>query len=127
MSVIINEEYAQPTAYLKRYSLRLDGFASLAAGFKGGQILTKAFTFTGKELEINYSTSAAGEVKVEILDEQMQPVAGFSMEEADVMIGNEIRRVVSWKGNTDVSSMTGKPVRLRIRLKDADLYSLKFN
>ncbi len=127
MSVFVNEEYAQPTAHLKRYSLRLDGFASLAAGFKGGQILTKAFTFTGKELEINYSTSAAGEVKIEILDEQMQPAAGFSMEEADVMIGNEIRRVVSWKGNTDVSSMTGKPVRLRIRLKDADLYSLKFN
>jgi len=34
---------------------------------------------------------------------------------------------VSWKGGTDVSGLAGKPVRLRVRLKDADLYSFRFS
>ena len=41
-------------------------------------------------------------------------------------IGDEIARVVSWKGNTDVSALAGKAVRLRFILKDADLYSIRF-
>ncbi|MEZ6047619.1 MAG: hypothetical protein R3C11_18975 [Planctomycetaceae bacterium] len=41
-------------------------------------------------------------------------------------IGNEIDRVVRWKSGTDVSSLAGKPVRLHFKMKDADLYSLKF-
>src|SRR5690606_9130878 len=67
LSVYVNENYAQPSAHLKRYTLRIDGFASLQAGMKGGEALTKPFIFDGKELEINYSTSAAGEIRVEIL------------------------------------------------------------
>ncbi|HAH43770.1 MAG TPA: hypothetical protein DCM07_02740, partial [Planctomycetaceae bacterium] len=31
MSVYVNQDYAQQTAHLRRYSLRLDGFASLHA------------------------------------------------------------------------------------------------
>ena len=43
------------------------------------------------------------------------------------MIGNEIERAVEWKGGPDVSALTGKPVRLRFVMKDADLYALKFD
>src|SRR5690606_7623057 len=68
LSVYVNESYAQPTAHIKRYALRLDGFASLQAKFNGGDATTKPFVFKGKQLEINYSTSAAGYVRVEILD-----------------------------------------------------------
>ena len=32
--------------------------------------------------------------------------------------------VVTWKGNRNVSSLAGKPVRIRVRdLKDADLFA----
>ncbi len=105
LSIYVNENYAQPTAHIKRYSMRLDGFASLKAGFKEGTLTTKPFTFTGKELEINYSTSAAGYVKVELLDAKGKPVSGFTVSEAQEIIGNEIKRVVSWKGNSDVSAL----------------------
>lgn len=127
MSVYVNEEYAQPTAHLKRYSMRLDGFTSLSAPFKGGEVLTKAFVFTGSQLEINYSTSAAGEIKLELQNEKGEPIPGFSLDDCQTIIGNEIKRVVSWKGKEDLSAWSSKPVRLRIFLKDADLYSLKFN
>ena len=59
MSLYVQREYAQPTAYLERFVLRLDGFSSVRASFDGGEVLTRPFTFSGRALEINYSTSAA--------------------------------------------------------------------
>lgn len=127
MSVYVNEDYAQPTAHIKRYSMRIDGFASLRADYKGGEMLTKPFVFSGRELEINYATSAAGGIRVEILDESGKPLAGYSRNDCPQIIGNEISRVVTWKGGSDISSLAGRTVRLRILMKDSDLYSLKFN
>ncbi len=127
MSVYVNENYAQPTAHLKRYSLRIDGFCSVEAPFSGGDLLTKPLIFDGDELEINFSTSAAGEIRVEILDVNETPVSGYTLREADALIGNEIKRVVSWKGGEDLRSLSGKIIRLRIWMKDANLFSLKFN
>lgn len=127
ISVYVNESYAQPTAHIKRYSLRLDGFASLQAGFKEGDIITRPFVFKGKELEINYATSAAGFVRVEILDAKGKSIPGYTFNDCREIIGNEIKRIVSWNGKEDVSALEGKPVKLRIYMKDADLYALKFN
>jgi len=126
MSVYVNQDYAQPTAHLRRYSLRLDGFASIAAPYKGGEALTKLFTFSGNELEINFSTSAAGEIRFEIQDENGKPIPGFTLEDSPTIIGNEIARVVQWTGNRNLNELNGKPVRLRMVMKDADLYSIRF-
>jgi hypothetical protein len=126
MSVYVNQDYAQPTAHLHRYSMRLDGFTSLSAPYKGGEMITKPFTFTGHELEINYSTSAAGEIRFELQDENGVPIPGFTMEDSQTVIGNEISRIVLWNGNGDLKDLVSKPVRLRIQMKDADLYSIRF-
>ena len=42
---------------------------ALYSGYKGGEIITKPFVFKGSELSMNYSTSAAGGIRVEILDD----------------------------------------------------------
>lgn len=127
MSVYVNEEYAQPTAHIKRYSMRIDGFTSIAAPFKGGEMITKPFIFKGNELEINYSTSAAGEIRVEIQDEKGKAIPGFTLDDCQTIIGNEIKRIVTWKGSESLQKLSSKPVRLRFQIKDANLYSLKFN
>ncbi len=127
MSFYVNQDYAQPTSHLRRYSLRLDGFASAQGPYAGGELVTKPLTFTGRELALNFATSAAGSIRVEILDESGTPKAGFSLADAQPQIGNEIERIVTWKNGTDVSSLAGKPVRLRFAIKDADLFSFKFN
>ena len=127
MSVYVNQDYAQPTAHLHRYSMRIDGFTSISAPYAGGELITKPFTFKGKELEINYSTSAAGEIRFEIQDENGVPIPGFTMEDAQPIIGNDISRVIQWKNAKDLQMLNSKTVRLRIQMKDADLYSLKFN
>ncbi len=109
-----------------RYVLRTDGFISVNAGSEEGELLTKPLTFSGSELQLNFSTSAAGSLRVEIQTEDGQPIPGFAFADAAEMFGDEINRVYFWKSGGDVSSLAGKPVRLRFVMKDADLYSFRF-
>ncbi|MDQ1256133.1 MAG: hypothetical protein QG656_729 [Candidatus Hydrogenedentes bacterium] len=126
MSFYINRNYGQKSAYLQRMTLRLDGFASVQAPYAGGQMTTKPLTFAGKELVLNYATSAAGSLWVELQDAAGQPLAGFTQAEADEIVGDQIERTVTWQGKSDVSALAGTPIRLRFILKDADLYSIRF-
>jgi len=89
-------------------------------------MVTKPFTFQGKELEINFSTSAPGSVRVEIQDAQGNPVPGYTLDNCPEIIGDEIARIVSWAKGPDVGELAGKPVRLRFVMKDADLFSMRF-
>ncbi len=127
MSLYVNQDYAQPTAHLRRYSMRLDGFASARAEFAGGELRTKPFTFSGSRLTINFATSAAGGVRVELVAaDTEQPIPGFGLDDCVEQIGNEVARVVSWKNGPDVSALAGRPVRMRLAMKDADLFSFRF-
>lgn len=118
--------YAQPSSHMARYALRTDGFVSVNAPYRGGELLTKPFTFTGSKLELNFVSSAAGGIRVEIQDENGKPATGFGLTDCPEMIGDDIARVVTWKGGTEVSKLVGVVVRLRFVMKDADLYSLRF-
>jgi hypothetical protein len=111
---------------LRRYTLRLDGFVSAHASSKRGELLTKPIEFAGGTLSLNFSTSAAGSVKVELQDARGQPLPGFQLNDCDELFGDTLDRTVSWKGNMDVSSSAGKAVRLRFALRDVDLYSFQF-
>lgn len=127
MSMYVQRNYGQPTHHLQRLAMRTDGFISVNAPYAGGSFRTRPFTFSGKNLVINYSTSAAGSVWVEVQDEAGAPIGGFAQADCDEIIGDEIARTVTWKGNADVSALAGKPVRLRFVMKDADLYSIQFH
>ena len=48
-------------------------------------------------------------------------------DECRELVGDEIGRSVAWDGGFSVSELAGKPVRLRVVMKDADLYSLRFH
>ena len=87
---------------------------------------TKPFVFKGDSLLLNFAPSAAGSIRVEILDVDGTPVPGYSAVEAQELIGNYIEHPACWKEGTDVSALAGKPVRLHFIMKDADLYSLRF-
>lgn len=110
----------------RRYTLRTDGFISLNAGFGDGTVTTRPFTFSGAELSLNLATSAAGSVRVELRDEAGRPVPGRSLADADEVAGDTIARRVTWKGDGDVAAWAGRPVRLHLVMREADLYSLCF-
>jgi hypothetical protein len=120
------EHWRLPSCNIRRYTLRTDGFVSAAAGYGGGELLTRPFIFAGEELELNYSTSAVGSVRVEVQDAHGRPRQGLSLGDCPQMFGDEVEGVVRWKGASDLSAQAGRPVRLRIVLKDADLYAFRF-
>ncbi len=111
---------------MRRYTLRIDGFVSMHAPLRGGGFVTKPIQFTGKRLVINYATSAAGSVRVELQNAGGTPIEGYSLDDCPEIYGDTIDQTVHWKPGSDVSGLAGKTVRLRFVLKDADLYSLQF-
>ena len=104
----------------------MDGFVSLNAPLKGGEVVTKPLTFAGRQLLLNFATSAAGSVKVEVQDEAGQPLPGYSLADCDDVFGDAIERPATWKGSTDVGDLAGKPVRLRFVMRDADVWAMRF-
>ena len=111
----------------RRYTLRIDGFVSVNAPLAGGELIKRPLTFSGSALEINYSTSAAGQVLVELQDADGHPIPGFTLEECEPIYGDHIDRAVNWTDDTDVSSISGDTIRIRFVMSDADLYSLRFH
>ncbi|MED5447324.1 MAG: hypothetical protein VYA62_03805, partial [Planctomycetota bacterium] len=89
--------------------------------------VTRPITFQGRRLAINFATSAAGTMRVELQSATGEPIEGFSLAESDDIFGNELDRTVSWRGSPDVSRLAGRPIRIRITLGDADLYAIKFS
>jgi hypothetical protein len=126
ISLYYSEHYNTPHNQLRRATVRTDGFVSVHAPAVGGEFTTKPLTFTGKELILNYSTSAAGSVEVEVQGADGQPLPGFTLADCPQIYGDQIEQAVAWKGSADVSRLAGRPVRLRFVLKDADLYAVRF-
>jgi len=111
---------------LRRFTIRVDGFVSIRATLSGGELLTRPLVFSGSELVMNYSTSVAGSVQIELQDAQGVPLPGFALADSEVMYGDSLEQPMLWKRNPDLGKWAGTPVRLRFVLKDADLFSLRF-
>ena len=127
MSLYATESYfTENSSRIRRYTMRLDGFVSAHAKHEPGELVTKPFTFDGKRLSLNFGTAAPGYLKVELQTADGKPIPGFTEADADVLFGDALDRTVSWKGKQDVSSLAGKPIRMRLVMMEADVYSWKF-
>jgi hypothetical protein len=127
MSIFVQEAFLQSgPSRLRRHTLRVDGFVSVCAPLSGGEMLTRPLVFSGSELIMNYSTSAAGSVQVELQDAQGVPLPGFALADSEVMYGDSLEQPMLWRGGPDLRALAGAPVRLRFVLKDADIFSLRF-
>lgn len=127
LSLYAPENYWQGEAVdFRRLTLRIDGFVSLAAAALGGELVTKPLVFDGASLTLNLATSAAGSLQVEIQDAAGQPISGYSLADCPEIFGDELARVVRWRNGSDLRALSGKTVRLRFVLHDADLYAFQF-
>jgi len=105
---------------------RLDGFVSADAAYEGGELTTPQIVFAGERLELNVDCSAVGDARVEILDADGAPVPGYALDDADMIHGNHIRVTCTWRGESDVAALAGRPVRLRFVMRAAKLYAFEF-
>lgn len=126
LSLYISEHYGWPDHRMRRLTVRKHGFASLHADYREGECVTRPFTFAGKRLRLNFATSAAGSVRVEVQDAQGNPLPGYALSDCPPLYGDELDTVAAWKSGSDLSALAGKPIRLRFVLQDADLYALRF-
>jgi hypothetical protein len=126
MSFCVVQNYRTDDVHIRRAVLRQDGFASVHAGYPAGELTTRPLVFQGSRLVLNYSTSAAGHLRVEIQDPGGKPLAGRDLASCKEIFGDELQRVVSWKTGSGLDEWAGKPVRLRLAMADADLFSIQF-
>ncbi|MEN9938243.1 MAG: hypothetical protein RLZZ387_4822 [Chloroflexota bacterium] len=115
----------QDRGMLRQAVWRPDGLTSLEAETEGG-CTTFVLVFEGNRLRVNIWTRFGGEARFELADPSGEPIAGHSFAECDPLSGDLPARDVTWGGNADLSPWSGKPVRLRIRLKRARLHALQF-
>ncbi len=101
--------------------LRRDGFASLDAGRNAGTMLTRPLRFKGRHLFVN--ANVRGTLRVEVLDEPGEPIAGFSQSDCIPLVDDKTRLQVAWKDGRDLSQLAGQPIRFRFHLTDGELYS----
>ena len=127
LSIYSSEFYRKgPAVKLRRYTLRLDGFASIHAPISCGELITTPLVFEGSSLSMNFATSASGSIRVELQDANGTPVPGFTLDDSIELYGDTVARNAMWQDDPDLGALAGKPVRLRFVMRDADLYSIKF-
>jgi len=127
LSIYSHEAYYRGEAVrLRRFTYRIDGFVSVRAPLAGGEMVTRPLVFDGSALELNFSTSAAGDIRVEVQDAGGNALDGFSLDDCAPIFGDDIDRVVAWKNGSGLSRVSGEPVCLRFVLRDADLFALRF-
>jgi hypothetical protein len=122
LSVYAKEAYyAGVGSRLRRFVYRVDGFVALHAGDEGGEVVTRPLTFKGSKLVLNYRAADKGSVGVEIMYGDGTP--GIRATGLD---GDHASSTVVWDKDADAIVFAGKPVRLRFTLKNADLFSFRF-
>ena len=125
LSMYANENFvAEGPTRLRRYTYRVDGFVSLRAPYSGGVAITKPLSTAGDELLLNLATSAAGSVRVTVLNVAGDPIPGLRSPE---LYGDEIDQRVVWKDRKALADAIEGPIRLRFTLKDADMFSFQFS
>ena len=110
----------------RRYIMRTDGFVSVSASYREGEMSTRVLEFTGSELVLNYSTSAAGSVRVELQSRDGSAVPHCELGDCVPLVGDEIEGAVRWRHGKDLRMLSGQQVRVRYVLRDADIYSMRF-
>ena len=131
ISFYVSRHYTYPSAHLERMVIRIDGFVSIHGDERGGELVTKPLLFLGDNLYLNYATSAAGSLRVQIEDLNGNAIPGYSFEESPVMYGDFVEKRVVWKrpGNDPdkpLARLQDLPLRFHFLLREADLYSMQF-
>ena len=110
-----------------------DRLVALEAPVLGRVTLTERECM-GEELRLNFQTQKEGGwVKVELVEPPVsaairpsapvKPFAGFGLEEADPLSGDDVSRLVTWRGRSDLSALKGRKVSIRLHLARAKTFS----
>ena len=74
-------------------------------------------------------------MRIELQDDSGKPIVGYGLADCLPLVGDQIEHAVAWKGtpgtttteNTSVASIQNKPIRMRVEMQNADLFSIQFS
>ena len=121
ISVYASENYYEATpGRLRRFVYRVDGFVALRAGADGGRVTTKALRHNGQRLLLNYVVRKGGTLMIEVLND-----SGDVIGKSTSISGDAVDAPVRWQQEPDLEQAV--IVQLRFNMKDADLFSFRFD
>src|SRR5262249_43826920 len=96
----------------------------------GGSLLTRPVEVAGPRLYVNarsMETSPTwGLLRAELLDENQQPIPGYTLEECLPVRGDDVRLPVRWKEHENVGALLARQVHVRFALNKTTLYAYTF-
>lgn len=120
-------------------SLPLDRFCALEATYNG-LLVTQPLLWPGGDLVFNVDTRDSydshpsmygGEIAVEVLDGDSQPLAGWSGNDKPTYSSNTHQRchiyegLLRWPGERSLDALRGQAIRLRFHLNHARLFTIE--
>jgi hypothetical protein len=105
-----------------RAAWRRHGWISLDADPVGGRIETKPLTLPGSTLVVNADASR-GELRVAIVEADGSSIAGYTLEDCEVLRKDATRWTAEWKNRSELP--TDRPVRVVIEMKSTRLFNLE--
>ncbi|MEM7131033.1 MAG: hypothetical protein AAF702_32225 [Chloroflexota bacterium] len=110
------------------YEMRLDGFCSLRTKGKDGLLQTKTIIPQSGDLRLNLRTSRHTAVRVQILNgETGEPLPGYTLDEAISINGDHLFAQPQWQERTDLSELVGKPIRIEVMMREAELFAIRID
>lgn len=108
------------------YELRLDGFCALKTWGKDGLLRTKTIIPQSGEISLNLRTTRHTAVRVQILDgDTAEPLPGYTLAEAMPLSGDQLFAKPMWQEHQDLSALVGKPVRIEVLMREAELFAIR--
>ncbi len=103
-------------------TLRRDGFVSMDAKGKDSYLTTEKLVFDGKYMFVN--ANVKGELAVEILDADGNPIKGFTKADCNVIKTQDATKIaVSWGNNNNLSKLAGDAVKVKFHISDGELFA----
>ncbi|WP_135557343.1 glycoside hydrolase family protein [Paenibacillus cymbidii] len=107
-------------------SLRPDGFVYLHATHDWCELMTRPFAVEDGALYLNAAAAGGGEVRVEVCDKEGRAFEGFSFADNVPLTEDSLAHRVEWRGNPGTSAWERQVIRVKVRARQADVYSLFF-
>ena len=86
--------------------------------------MTYGLKLPSNKVFVNAATGPNGWMRLEILEANGKPIAGFSEADCVPLAGDSTAHAVRWEGADAGATIAGRPMRLRLRAQNADVFSI---
>ena len=96
----------------------------MTSSAREARAMTKLLLFEGKELQLN--AAIEGQVRIGLLDSDGKALPGLSAKECDPITGDSLTHTVTWNGKKNIKKHSDKPIRMRLDIENAKIFSFQF-